>query len=85
MILEKEVYDELGQKKLVKNPVYTRSSVKQYVRSYQVNRDGVELLYSCTHGVCNGRGWYEIEKPNGLRQVETCVCVERTMNRLGVK
>lgn len=83
VILEQQFVNELGQIKVKKNPFHTRDSVRSYVRSYKVNRDtGVELLYACTNNLCNGRGWYQIQKPNGLWETVSCRCVDRVMEKI---
>jgi len=83
MILEFEERDAFGNVEIIKNQLYSRTSVKKFVRSYKVNRDaGVELIYGCRYNKCNGRGWYEMIKPNGLKEIYSCECVDLNINKI---
>ena len=83
MLLEFEQVNELGQIESIKNSLFTPSSIKKYVRSYKVNRDGeVQLLYGCKNRRCHGKGWLLSVKPNGLKEVHTCTCVDKVLEKV---
>lgn len=93
MILEKEIYkqsDEFGggfNIEVEKNPLFNKNSIKNYVKSYKVNRDGeIYLLFHCGNRIngCQGRGWVEGIAPNGLKYTQSCYCVDKTLVKLGL-
>jgi hypothetical protein len=90
MILEQEYIDERLAVSTFKHPFHNRNSVKKYVRSYKVNTDeGVSLQHSCKH--CHGRGWQEFSvlskeyKNVYLKNIQTCRCVDKVMEKLDGK
>lgn len=87
MILEEERF-QLGYAGVeivtITNPLYNRKTVQNYCRKYKVNRDGVDFLYSCptrSNG-CYGRGYLEWFKPDGLKLVTSCPCIDKVLEKI---
>lgn len=87
MILVEEILNAGGEIEVITNPLYSMDNMFKYTRSYKVNRDGVELLRYCNNrrNGCGGRGFRMGQNTSGLVYVESCPCIEKTLEKLEKK